>query len=310
MVLTSAVLMNRLLARARLKHLQVLVKVAELGSFSKAGEAIGMTQPAITHVVSDLESLLGVELFTRHARGVAPTGYCDELLPAANRVIESVGQGVEGVVARLEQATGSIRIGATAGAIGGLLADALAVFSEAHPDVAVQLVEERPDELARRMRRSEFDLVGCRQPAIVPAGWDYLALREDRLVVVCGAAHPLASRRRLRFAQLARETWLAAPVSTVGRRMLDELLVREGMTPRFAWISTIAVPSTWALLKRRRLLTLIPFSVVRALVEAKELVVLPLDETFALGPLGVLTPAKPDNPATGLLTQFLIAASR
>ena len=130
--------------------MHVLVKVAELGSLSKAGAAMGMTQPAVTHVVSDLESLLGVELFVRHARGVTPTVYCDELLPAATRVLESVGDGVEGVIARLEQATSSIKIGGTAGAIAGLLAEAIAEFSALHPDVVLQLAEERPDQLVLR----------------------------------------------------------------------------------------------------------------------------------------------------------------
>lgn len=82
-VTNATVLLKRLLARARLRHLQVLVLVAELASFRKAGQAIGMTQPAVSQVVADIEALLGVELFQRHARGARPTAICRELLPTA-----------------------------------------------------------------------------------------------------------------------------------------------------------------------------------------------------------------------------------
>jgi DNA-binding transcriptional LysR family regulator len=53
-LLSATVLRNRLLTRARLRHWQVLVRVAELGSVRRAAEAVGMTQPAVTHVLADL----------------------------------------------------------------------------------------------------------------------------------------------------------------------------------------------------------------------------------------------------------------
>ena len=69
----ASVLRNRLIARARIRHLEVLVRVAELGSVKHAAEVIGLTQPAVTHVLSDLEALLECALFLRHARGMRPT---------------------------------------------------------------------------------------------------------------------------------------------------------------------------------------------------------------------------------------------
>ena len=133
MTTNASLLLNRLLGRARLKHLQVLVKVAELGSMKKAGEVVGMTQPAVTHVVADLETLLGVELFHRHARGVTPTPFCEELLPMARQVIQSVGLGMEAIVARIERVGANLRVGATTAALSALLAKALPVFMKHHP---------------------------------------------------------------------------------------------------------------------------------------------------------------------------------
>ena len=81
----ARVLLNRLLAKARFRHLQVLVKLAEVGSVRRTAEAIGMTQPGVTQLLADLEALLDVPLFHRHARGVLPTAACLDLLPLARQ---------------------------------------------------------------------------------------------------------------------------------------------------------------------------------------------------------------------------------
>lgn len=310
LALTASVLLSRLLSRARLRHLQLLVKVAELGSFRKAGEAVGMAQPSVTHVVSDLENLLGVELFQRHARGVTPTPFCEELLPVARRMIQALSLGLEAVAARMSRAQGSVRLGASAAAISGLLAQTLPAFNDHHPEVQVHLAEVQGDALGLLIERGEADLVACRQPAIVPEGWAFAPLLEDCLVVACGTDHPLAGKQRLKLADLAQETWLAPPLGTAGRRVLDELLARHDMPLRYARMSTVAVTMTWAFLARKGLVTLMPYSVAKPLVEARQLAVLALQEALPLEPLGLLSPQEPPGPAAQALVEFLAAAYR
>lgn len=64
MRLTATVLTNRLMARARFRHLQALVRLCELGSLQRTAAAMGITQPAVTHLLADLESLLEISLFS------------------------------------------------------------------------------------------------------------------------------------------------------------------------------------------------------------------------------------------------------
>jgi len=310
MTVTASVLLNRLLAGARLKHLQVLVKVAELGSFKKTADAIGMTQPAITHIVSDLEALLEVELFQRHARGVSPSLFCEELVPMARQVINSLGMGMEAVVARMERGSATVRLGATTAAIAGLLAKAVPAFMERHPQISLDVAERRPQELDWMVQRGQLDMVLYRRPEVLPAGWGFMPLMRDRLVVVCGKDHPLTKRRRIRFRQLSHETWLPAPVSTLGRRVLDSLMLTWDFTPRYAQVATIALPLTWALLAKTRLLTLIPFSVLSPYIEAGQLAVLSVDELMPIEPLGVLAPIEPPGPAARAVFTFLSELQR
>ena len=87
MTVTSAsVLLNRLQARARLRHLQVLVRVAELRNLRRSAEALGLSQPAVTQLLADLERLVELPLFERHARGVRHTPAGAQLVPLARRM--------------------------------------------------------------------------------------------------------------------------------------------------------------------------------------------------------------------------------
>lgn len=289
---TASVLLNRLLARARLRHLQVLVSVAELGSFKRAAEAVGLTQPAVTHVVSDLERLLGAELFRRHARGATPTEATLALVPPVRRMMATLAEGVEAVQAQLAHADGVVRLATTAAALSGLLDRLLPSFSEAEPAIRVMVLQAETDQFNGLVARGEVDAVACRAPAVPPQGWLFQPLLQDALVVVCGPAHPLARRRKVAIAELAQETWLVPPPENLARRAFDLLATELGWQPRLATVVTRALPMTWAMLQRQRAVSLVPAAVVRQLTDAGLLVVLPLDRDWPIDDLGLLVPAE------------------
>ncbi|MBT9490403.1 MAG: LysR family transcriptional regulator [Rubrivivax sp.] len=289
---TASVLINRVMARARLRHLQVLVSVSELGSFKRAAEAVGLTQPAVTHIVADLEQLLGAELFRRHARGVTPTDAALELLPAVRRTLGTLAEGIEALAARLADAEGVVRLAATASALSGLLDRLLPPFSQHAPGIHVQVLQADGDHFNGLVARGEVDAVACRRPSVPPQNWQFHPLVADELVVVAHPTHPLARRRRLRVAELADEVWLVPPADSLARRTLDALAEELAWRPRLAPVVTRALPLTWALLQRQRTVSLVPAAVVRQLTEAGQLVVLPLDRRWPIDDLGLLLPAE------------------
>lgn len=82
--------LNRLLARGKFRHVQVILVLAELGSVQRTADAIGMTQSSVSQTLAYLEQLLEVRLFERHARGVRPTLACADLLPVARQLMMGV----------------------------------------------------------------------------------------------------------------------------------------------------------------------------------------------------------------------------
>jgi len=308
-VTSASVLLNRLQARARLRHLQVLVKVAELRNLGRSAEALGLSQPAVSQLLADLERLVELPLFERHARGVRLTAAGAELLPLARRMLDALAEGSETLTAMKRIGEGVVRVAAITSAVSGLLVRAVPAFARAHPGIQVQLRECDVDQWPLLLARGEADLAACRETAAPPAGYRFQPLVADRFVVACGTAHPLAGRRGVPWSTLARETWLPSPAGMVARRVFDQLMQELGTVPRQCPVVTRISALTWALLQSERLVSLLPWGVVRQLVEAGQLAVIEprpaLPDAQPLGPIGLMLPQAGGSVAVQAFAGFL-----
>lgn len=302
---TATVLLNRLLVRGKFRHLQVLLKLAELGSLQRTAAAIGMTQSAVTQTLAYLERLLEMPLFERHARGVRPTQACRNLLPVARQLMQGVAEGAELLAAQHQQAQQAVRLMASAAATSGLLLPALPAFHAAHPDIGILLREAEGADQLLAIARGEADLVACRQPPVVPDGWTFQPLCEDRYVVVCAPGHRLARARALDWPDVAGERWLQIPAGSAARERFDALVADWPQPPALYPLVTRMVSPLTALLRAAPLLVLLPLSVVRQQVDARELAVLPMPDAGPLLPLGLLQPAQAMGRAAQLLVDWL-----
>lgn len=303
---SATVLRNRLLSRARLRHLQVLVHVAELGSVRKAAEAIGLTQPAATHLVVELERLLECPLFQRHARGMRPTATGQALLPVARGVLGAMAHGAEQISAMNSRASAVVRVAAIGGAITGLLVRAIPRFAQRHPDILVQLQEADPVALGALVARDEVDLALCRAPHVLPQGWRFTSLMSDRFVVVARPKHPLAHRKRLSMDDLAAQTWMALPTTMAARDAFDTLFAGREQ-PALRQISARSPAMLWALLASEPLLAIVPASVAQQFVDAGLLCTLRFDPQLPFGDLGMMQPEAGLGNAAAELAGFLRA---
>jgi DNA-binding transcriptional LysR family regulator len=304
---SATTLLQRLLARGKFRHVQVLLQLAELGSVQRAADAIGMTQSSVTQTLAYLEGLLDVRLFERHARGVRPTAACSDLLPVARRLMLGVADSAEVVIARQRQGEGVVRMAGSVGAINGLLLDALADFCDGFPAIQVQLTEAEGEDQLLAIARAEVDLVVCRRPATMPEGWEFHALRDDCFVVVARAGHPLACSRPLGWAELADATWLLLPAGVAARRRFDELAQQFPHPPRAYPVVTRSLAMVWRLLRQRPLLALLPLNLARPLLDEGTLVALWSGEALSLEPIGVLQPKAGIGQAALRMSDFLRA---
>jgi DNA-binding transcriptional LysR family regulator len=206
--------------------LRVLVEVAERGSFSAAGEALSMTQPAVSRQIGGLERRLGLPMFRRVARGVRPTSAGSTAVDLARDILARM----DALEARLGAFTtleaGHLRLSAFAGANAFVTPEAVRRFARAHPGVAVSVVNA-PDGPFAAIRDGQVDVAlvtswelypdarSAKHDVTAPAldadaldGIDMVPLLDEELQVALPADHRLAGRRRVPLAELAEERWI------------------------------------------------------------------------------------------------------
>lgn len=293
-----------------MRHLQLLVRLAELGSLKRAAEAIHLSQPAATQLLADLERLVDVQLFDRHSRGVRITPAGAALVPVARRMLGALADASEVLEAMKRRSEGVVRVAAITGANAGWLARALPVFARAEPGIQIHVQECESDHCMELVARHEVDLALCRQPVALPTACSFHPQLADHFVVACGTQHPLARRKRLSWAALTRERWLLPPVHTVARRMFDERMRELGATPPTSPVVTRVPALTAAMLQAERLITLVPYGVVWQLVQSQQLALVDVTPVMPLDPLGWVVQSAGVSVATQRFLQHLAEDAR
>lgn len=302
---TPEVLYARLLARARLRHLQLLVAVADHGTVRRAAEQVGMSQPAATQAIGELERLLEAPLFERQARGMRVSAAGQVVMPVVRQALQALEASIEALSAVRSGASGLLRVGAIPATAVSLLAGCLPLLGERHPRLQVLLFEGTPRHLLKELATGSLNVLLTRRPAELGDRFRFEALREDEAVVVAGPHHPLSSRAHVSLDELAACPWLRAPAGVRVRDLFDGLF--ETRTPPAVHpVSTSSPALILELLSDDRTVTLAPASIAQWYVSRGLAVRLPVGERWPLAELGAVYPAAArEEPATAALLEVL-----
>lgn len=151
-----------------LKSLRYFVGVAEEKSFSRAASRLRIAQPAISRQVRSLEDDLGVELFTRHARGVDLTEAGEILLRRAYTIFRQVQQARDDVNTHSRTPRGTVTVGAPPTAGEFIIPRLIAQSRAAYPEVELRFVEGFSGELHQKLMNNEISLAVMHNPTLHP----------------------------------------------------------------------------------------------------------------------------------------------
>jgi DNA-binding transcriptional LysR family regulator len=135
--------------------IKLFYEVAEAGSFTRAGERLGLNQSSVSRHISTLEQDLNVPLFHRHSRGLILTEHGDMLLRAANEMRHSLEATRQRFTETSERPAGDLKVTATVGIGGFWLTNRIAEFLDLYPEVNVELILSN-DELDLVMREADL----------------------------------------------------------------------------------------------------------------------------------------------------------
>jgi DNA-binding transcriptional LysR family regulator len=243
-----------------LRHLRYFIAAAEEEHFGRASERLHVTRPAVSQIIADLESELGTQLFERQAHRVKLTAAGRALLPQLQTIMGDLSQAVTMARRVGEGKSGALNIGYGSLTLHHpLFRAAIKQFHESYPDVKLSLFEiptsEQPKALTEGRIHAGFMHFGPRSSegsrkkranGVLPQDetvLDRLRIQSGSLGVVFPNDHPLAQRKSVSLAELARERFVVVPGSSVspGFGPLYALCQKAGFEPRIEQeVSSIA----------------------------------------------------------------------
>jgi DNA-binding transcriptional LysR family regulator len=220
-----------------LTQLAYFLAVADVRSFTRAAESLGVAQPTLSRQLKALETELGAALVDRGGRdGPVLTPAGEALLPLASRMLADADSARTAVAEIVGLRSGRVRVGATPSLCIGVLADVLRVFHEQYPDIRLELSESGSQPLVRSLTRGELDVALVIVP---PSGTDPALhttpiLRERLSVASPTSERAPTPRGSLSIHELARRQLVVPRKGYDVREATLRALADAGEKPRFA----------------------------------------------------------------------------
>jgi DNA-binding transcriptional LysR family regulator len=212
-----------------LAQLEAFLQVAHHRSFSRAAEALFLTQPSVTARIQSLEREIGERLFERTGRSVTLTDAGRAFMPHAQRALTAVQEGQDAIDAVRHGEVGSIRLGASASVATYVLPGTLKRFREVRPRVHVNLSTGTSEEIIERLLAGELHVAIVRltqHPEL-----ETVHLFNDDLSLVVNPSHPFARRESVTVAEAGQEPFLFFERGSSYHSLVYSMFLRAGVVP-------------------------------------------------------------------------------
>jgi DNA-binding transcriptional LysR family regulator len=277
-------------ARIKTRQLVLLTHLDRERSVLRAAEAVGMSQPAASKLLRELEEFLGIRLFERHARGVEPTPYGEILVRHAHSVLAEIRRAQEEIDALKQGRLHRVSIGTVMSPGTDLVPMAVSLLEQRHPQMIVSVEMDYSRPLVAKLLEGRLDIVIGRilDPGDA-AQLQFEALAEEPHRLIARPKHPLARQRKLSVGDLVEHTWIMPPAESILRERLNAMFLQHGLGLPQKIVETSSLPMITNLLRRTDMLVALPEEVVHPYCSAGMLIALPIDLGVRMDSFGIIT---------------------
>ncbi len=209
------------------RRLKVFHTVAKLLSFTKAAEALHMTQPAVTFQVRQLEEQLNTRLFDRTHNRISLTDAGERVYTYATRIFDLYDEMENSVRELTGDISGVLLIGASTTIAEYMLPALLGDFKRRYPDVGLRLKVSNSDGIVSMVENNVIDL-GVVESPVTNKNLAVELCRMDKLVVIVPPGHPLASKGKVRIPDLLGYPYISREEGSGTRDVIAEYLKVNG----------------------------------------------------------------------------------
>ncbi len=211
-------------------QLYIFMTVADKKNFSRAGEFLNMTQPAISQHIHALEDYYGVKLFERSSKKVELTQAGTILYNYARNILDLHQKAKRAVSDLVDTVTGKLTIGASLTIGEYVLPRLLASFARKYPDVEFSVWIGNTEMVHERTREGSID-IGLVEGAIEDTQLHIKAFLQDEMVLVAPVLHPLAAKSNISRDDLQECVFVIREEGSGTRLSAEELFQKAGFRP-------------------------------------------------------------------------------
>lgn len=294
----------------KMHHLNYFVQVATSGSLVKAVEVLGVTQPAVSVAINDLEKILGVALFRRRPTGMELTSFGETFLHHVLAARANLAEAVASVRDMKSAVSGQVRIGIVPMDAVPFVHEGVIALKQTRPGILISMITGGNDRLLPELKIGGLDFViGREAGSAMMADLIYEPLFGERMAVISWPTSVYANRGKLTLADLTDAEWCMPLPNTVIRERIEDEFAQRGVDfpPNrvdgaiTTVLGTLSGPPASGVV-----VVLCPYSLARTKIETGEMVELPVDFDKALPPTGLTLrkDTKPSESAAFLMDEF------
>lgn len=206
-----------------LRQLRVFVAVAQQGSFSQAGQLIGLSQSAVSHSIKELEGEMGIRLLDRTTREVLLTEAGEQLSSRLERLLEELNTTLLDVRSYGQQRSGTVRVAASQTIAAHLMPQCLAASTEHFPDIKVMLRDRPQQWVLQSIRNAEVDF-GIVVGPLPEEDFETEAILDEPFLLLCRKDDPLAAQQNIHWQMLNQRQLVLQDYASGSRVLIDEAL--------------------------------------------------------------------------------------
>ena len=214
-----------------IRHLRYFLAVAEAGSFSRAANRLGISQPNVSQQMRDLEVALRVSLFQRRGKRILLTSAGVIFQEHARAILRQLENFLEELNREPGQLRGTLHLGVVPVLNVALVPRLLGLFAADHPGISLTVEEISSTDIETALEEGRMD-VGLGFVTRHSPNLRYERLCTDEFALIVSEAHPWSNRRVIRLSELHQQRLLQLPDSFVMRRMTDEICRNHQVRPR------------------------------------------------------------------------------
>ena len=214
-----------------IRHLRYFLAVAEAGSFSRAANRLGISQPNVSQQMRDLEAGIRVSLFQRRGKRILLTSAGVIFQEHARAILRQLENFLEELNREPGQLRGTLHLGVVPVLNVALVPHLLGLFAAGHPGISVTVEEISSTDIETALEEGRMD-IGLGFVTRHSPNLRYERLCTDQFALIVHESHPWAKRRVIGLSELHQQRLLQLPDTFVMRRMTDAICREHQVRPR------------------------------------------------------------------------------